>query len=55
MSQESFNIEAIRKYHTDITDVKNKYHEKQQKYKNAYNKLLHASTGINSVGVILVF
>ena len=52
MSQESFNIEMIRKYHTDITDLKNKYHEKQQKHKNAYNKLLHPSTGASSVGVI---
>ena len=29
-----------------------KYHEKQQKYKNTYNKLLHTSTGASSVGVI---
>ena len=34
MSQESFNIETIRKYHQDN------------------NKLLHASAGANSVGVI---
>ena len=33
-------------------DLKNKYHEKQRKYINAYNKLLHASTGASSVGVI---
>ena len=52
MSQESFNIETIRKYHTDITDLKNKYHEKQWKYKSSCNKLLHASTGASSVGVI---
>ena len=52
MSQESFNIETIRKYHTDIMDLKNKYHEKQRKYKNAYNKLLDASTGASSAGVI---
>ena len=45
MSQGSFNIETIRKYHQDIMDLKKKYHEKQWKYKNAYNKLLHASTG----------
>ena len=32
--------------------VKNKYYEKQRKYKNAYNKLLHASTGASSVCVI---
>ena len=29
MSQESFNIKTIRKYHQDIMDLKNKYHEKQ--------------------------
>ena len=52
MSQESFNVEMIRKYYQDITDLKNKYHEKQQKYKNACNKLLNASTGASSVGVI---
>ena len=52
MSQESFNIEMVRKYYQDITDLKNKYNEKQRKYKNAYNKLLHASTGASSVGVI---
>ena len=52
ISQESFNVEMIRKYCQDITDLKNKYNEKQQKYKNAYNKLLHTSTGASSVGVI---
>ena len=52
MSQKSFNIETIKKYHQDITNLKNKYHEKQRKYKNAYNKLLHASTGAGSVGII---
>ena len=52
MSQESFNIEMVRKYYQNITDLKNKYNEKQRKYKNAYNKLLHASTGASSVGVI---
>ena len=52
MSQESFNIETIRKYHKDITNLKNKYLEKQWKYKNTYNKLLCASTGASSVGVI---
>ena len=35
-----------------IRDLKNKYHEKQWKYKNAYNRLLHASTGASSVGII---
>ena len=52
MTQESFNIEMVRKYYQDIMDLKNKYHEKQWKYKNVYNKLLHASTGSSSVGVI---
>ena len=46
MSQESFNIDTIRKYHQDILHLKNKYNEKQQKYKK------HASTGASSVGVI---
>ena len=45
MSQESFNIEMVRKYYQDITNLKEKYTEKQRKYKNAYNRLLHASTG----------
>ena len=52
MSQESFNVEMVRKYYQDITDLKSKYHEKQRKYKNAYNKLLHVSTSASSVGVI---
>ena len=52
ISQESFNVEMIRKCYQDITNLKNKYHEKQRKYKNAYNKLSHASTGASSVGVI---
>ena len=52
MSQERFKIEMVRKYHQDIMDLENKYHEKQQKYKNAYNQLLHASTVASSVGVI---
>ena len=52
MSQESFNIETIRKYYQDITDLEKKYHEKQRKYKNNYNKLVDASTGASSVGII---
>lgn len=52
MSQESFNIETIKKYYEEITCLKNKYNKKQQKYRNAYNKLLHISTGSSSVGVI---
>ena len=52
MSQEGFNVETIRKCYKDIMDLRNKYYEKERKYKNAYNKLLHASTGESSVGVI---
>ena len=32
MSQESFNVEMVRKYYQDITDLKNKYNENQRKY-----------------------
>ena len=46
ISKESFKVEMIRKYYQDITDLKNKYDEKQWKYKNACNRLL------SSVGVI---
>ena len=35
MSQESFNIEMVRKYYQDIANRKEKYNEKQRKYKNA--------------------
>ena len=52
MSQESFNIEMVRKYYQDIANLKEKYTEKQWKYKNAYNRLLHASTGASTVGVV---
>ena len=52
MSQESFNIEMVRKYYQDIANLKEKYTEKQPKYKNAYNKLPRASTGASSVGVV---
>ena len=52
MSQESFNIEMVRKYYQEITDLTNKYSEKQWKYKNAYNKLIHASTGASSFALI---
>ena len=52
MSQESFNIEIVRKYYQDITDLKNKYQEKQGMYKNACNRLLHASTGASSFALI---
>ena len=52
ISQESFNVETIRKYCQDITGLKNKYDEKQRKYKNAYNKLLSTSTAASSVGIV---
>ena len=51
MNQESFNIEIVRKYYQDIANLKEKYTEKQQKYRNAYNRLLHASTGASSVAL----
>ena len=52
ISQESFNIEMVRKYFQDIANLKEKYTEKQQKYKNAYNRLLHASTGASSIAML---
>ena len=52
ISQESFNVNTIRKYHQDISDLKNKYDEKQRKYKNAYIKLLNTSAAASSVGVV---
>ena len=51
MNQESFNIEMVRKYYQDIANLKEKYTEKQWKCKNAYNRLLHASTGASSVAL----
>ena len=51
MNRESFNIEMVRKYYQDIANIKEKYTEKQRKYENAYNRLLHASTGANSVAL----
>ena len=51
ISQESFNIEMVRKYYQDIANLKGKYTEKQWKYKNAYNRLLHTSTGASSVAL----
>ena len=51
MDRESFNIEMVRKYYQDIANLKEKYTEKQRKYKNAYNRLLHASTGASSVAL----
>ena len=51
ISQESFNIEIVRKYYQDIANLKERSTEKQQTYKNAYNRLLHASTGASSVAL----
>ena len=51
MNQESFNIEMVRKYYQDIANLKEKYTEKQRKYKNAYNRLLDASTGASSAAL----
>ena len=51
MSQESFNIENVRKYYQDIANLKKEYTEKQWKYKNTYNRLLHASTGASSIAL----
>ena len=52
MNQESFNIEMVRKHYQDIANIKEKYAEKQWRYKNAYNRLLHASTGASSVALV---
>ena len=52
INQESFNIEMVKKYYQDIVNLKEKYTEKQRKYKNAYNRLLHASTGASTLGVV---
>ena len=51
INQESFNIEMVKKYYQDIENLKEKYTEKQWKYKNAYNRLLHASTGASTVAL----
>ena len=48
---ESFNIEMVRKYYQDIANLKEKYTEKQRKYKNTYNRLLHASTDASTVAL----
>ena len=51
ISQESFNIEMVRKYYQDIANLKERYTEKQRKYKNTYKGLLHAFTGASSVAL----
>ena len=52
ISQESLNIEMVRKYYQDIANLKEQYTGKQRKYKDAYNRLLHASTGASSVALV---
>ena len=52
ISQESFNIEMVRKYYQDIANLKEQYTGKQRKYKNAYIRLLHASAGASSVALV---
>ena len=52
MSQEYFNIEMVRKYYQNIANLKEKYNEKQWKYRNAYNRLLHASTGASTIALV---
>ena len=52
MSQENFNIEMVKKYYQDIVNLKEKYTEKQRKYKNVYNRLLHTSTGASSIAML---
>ena len=42
----------VRKYYQDIANLKEKYTEKQRKCRNACNRLVHASTGASTVGVI---
>ena len=52
INQESFNIEMVKKYYQDIANLKEKYTEKQRKYKKAYNRLLHVSTGASSIALL---
>ena len=48
----SFNIEMVKKYYQDIVNLKEKYTDKQRKYKNAYNRLLYAATGASSFAML---
>ena len=52
INHESFNIEMVKKYYQDIANLKEKYIDKQRKYKNAYNRLVHASTGASSIAML---
>ena len=51
ISQESFNIEMVRRYYQDIATSKRNTLKSNGKYKNVYNRLLHASTGASSVAL----
>ena len=52
MSQGSFNLEMVRNNYQDIANIKEKCVEKQQRYKKAHNRLLHASMGASSVALV---
>ena len=52
INPEIFNIEMVKKYYQDIANLKEKYIDKQRKYKNAYNRLVHASTGASSIAML---
>ena len=52
MSQESFKIEMVRKYYQNIANLKEKYNEKHWRYRNAYNRLLHTSTGASTIALV---
>ena len=45
------NCQLCHQYYQDIANLKEKYAEKQRKCKNAYNRLLHTSTGASSVAL----
>ena len=49
--QESFHINTVRKYYQEIIDLRDKYQNKQKRYKIIYNRLLHTSIGATSVGI----
>ena len=51
ISQESFNIEMVRKYYQDIANLKEQYTGKQWKYKNTYNRY---NTCIHSASLAIV-
>ena len=48
--QESFHNNTVRKYYQEIIDLRDKYQNKQKRYKIIYNRLLHTSIGASSVG-----